>query len=395
MRYIKMKTGTILSGAVLGAAAWIGFSGTAAAQDLRALEARIAALEAEQAAAPGVIANPGVKLTFYGFTKLDVISDNNYDLGNTTGGMAGVNATSLKDRSTGAHAYESRLGVKGSVDTDIGPLKFNIEGDFYGGGGGTFRLRHAYGEVGPLLAGQTWTNWVPAEGGPGAVQDFNGPAGGSYYRTPQVRFTYKPNENWRFSAAIEEDVAPGSASNLALTGFAGYSTGRLKLGMGVMSRSLETAGNDSVRGLGYAIGADFEAWEGGKLQLQYLGGKGIATALSNSAFAGLEVGAAGKYAFDIDANGDAIKVNTMKAGVTQKLGEKSDISVAYSFQRYDDYAGADASYTKKLSSAYLTYRYFPTKPLMLAAEVAWGEREQFDGTSFDNTRLQGVVKFTF
>ncbi|MFT4149991.1 MAG: DcaP family trimeric outer membrane transporter [Paracoccaceae bacterium] len=391
---MKAKLKTTARGSLI-AAALIGTGGAAAADEISALEARVAKLEAEKTQAGSVVANPGVKLTFYGYAKLDVIGDDNYDLGTTTGGMAGVTSASVEDGGTNAHAYESRLGVKGTIDTDIGQAKFNIEGDFFGGGGGTFRLRHAYGEIGPLLAGQTWTNWMPSEGVPGAVQDFNGLAGGSNYRTPQVRFTYKPNDQWRLSAAIEEDYAPGNSSNLSLSAFAGYSSPKLKVGMGLISRSLETAADDSVHGFGYAIGADFEAWSGGKLQLQYVGGKGITTVMNNAGYSGIEIGAAGKYAFDIDADGNAIKAQGIKAGVTQKLGEKSDISIAYGVQRYDDYAGAAANYTKQLSSAYLTYRYFATKSVMLAAEVSYVEREQFDGAKFDNTRLQGVVKFTF
>lgn len=382
-------------GALIVAASLMGATGIASAQDIAALEARIAALEAEKAAAPSMGASEGVKINFYGYTKLNLAADDTYDLGHTTGGMGGVTTATIEDRGTNAQAFESRFGVRGSMDTGFGLAKFNIEGDFFGNGGGTFRLRHAYGEVGSLLAGQTWTTWVPFEGAPVNVQDFNGLAGGTSYRAPQVRFTYKPNDQWRLSAAIEEDPAPGTSSNLALTAFAGYSSPKVKVGMGLISRSLETALDDTVNGYGYAIGADVDAWEGGKVQLQYLGGKGITTALGNSGFSGIEVGAAGKFAFDIDANGDAIKADTFKAGVSQKIGEKSDISLAYGMQRYDSFAGAAANYTKEINSTYLTYRYFPTKNLMLAAEIGRVEREQFDGASFDNTRIQGGVQFTF
>lgn len=369
----------------------------AVAQNLSALEARVAALEAEKAAAPAVTAGAGVKLSFYGFAKLDLVGDNNYDLGYTTGGMASVGAGTVRDGGSGATAFESRFGVRGSIDTEIGEVKFNLEGDFYGspGGSGNFRLRHAYGEVGPLLAGQTWANWMPLEGTPGAIQDFNGAAGGTNYRVAQLRYTFRPNEQWRLSLALEEDYAPGAQSELALSAFAGYAAPRLKAGMGVIARNLKSNAGESVRGLGYALGADVEAWQGGKLQLQYVGGKGIATAMANAGAATIDLATGGKSAYDIDADGDAIKVQGLKAGITQKLGEKSDISVAYGMQRFDDYAGAAESGTKQISSTYLTYRYFATKQLMLAAEVSYLEREQFDGVSFDNTRLQGVVKFTF
>ncbi len=298
---------------------------------------------------------------------------------------------------SGAAAFESRLGVKGKFDTEIGEVKFNLEGDFYGAtsGSGNFRLRHAYGEIGPLLAGQTWAHWMPLEGTPGAIQDFNGAAGGTNYRVPQIRYTFRPNDQWRLSLAAEEDYASGPQASLALSAFAGYTSEKLKVGMGLISRNLETNANRTVHGLGYALGADFDAWQSGKIQLQYVGGKGITTVMNNAGAATIDIATGGKYAYDIDANGDAIKAQGFKAGITQKLGAESDISVSYGTQRFDDYAGAATSGTKQISSTYLIYRHFLTKQITLAAEVSYLEREQFDGTSFDNTRLQGVVKFTF
>ena len=88
---IKGKIGSVSQ---MAAAVLIGGTGAAAAQDLTVLEARIAALENRQAESGQLTLAPGVKLTFYGYTKLDLITDNNYDLGATTGAMAGVTAGS-------------------------------------------------------------------------------------------------------------------------------------------------------------------------------------------------------------------------------------------------------------------------------------------------------------
>ena len=64
-------------------------------------------------------------------------------------------------------ARESRVFVKTSTPTSWGELVTYVEGDFYGADGnesvsnssGT-RLRHAYGSLGHLLAGQTWSNFM-------------------------------------------------------------------------------------------------------------------------------------------------------------------------------------------------------------------------------------------
>jgi len=52
----------------------------------------------------------------------------------------------------------TRFGFTATGDTALGAFKAVIEGDF-NGAGGNFRIRHAYGEVGPILAGQTNSLW--------------------------------------------------------------------------------------------------------------------------------------------------------------------------------------------------------------------------------------------
>jgi len=64
-------------------------------------------------------------------------------------------------------ARESRLFVKTSTPTAGGDLTTYVEGDFYGADANESvsnssgpRLRHAFGSLGPLLGGQTWTNFM-------------------------------------------------------------------------------------------------------------------------------------------------------------------------------------------------------------------------------------------
>src|SRR5690606_27419847 len=100
------------------------------------------------------------EVDIYGYVKLDVIYDVDADLGNAiTRNKIRLDKTSGASGHTTMSAYESRLGF--TTKTLVGDhlLKTNIEGDFYGSGGGNFRLRHAYGEWNGILAGQTWSNF--------------------------------------------------------------------------------------------------------------------------------------------------------------------------------------------------------------------------------------------
>ena len=63
-----------------------------------------------------------------------------------------------EDHSTFAGVRQSRLGVRSYTPTDLGPLKTIFEFELFGtgvdSGQTTFRLRHAWGELGPIGAGQ-------------------------------------------------------------------------------------------------------------------------------------------------------------------------------------------------------------------------------------------------
>ena len=69
-----------------------------------------------------------------------------------------------EDNSTFAGVRQSRLGVKSSTPTAIGDLKTIFEFELFGtgvdAGQTTFRLRHAWGELGAFGAGQTWSPFM-------------------------------------------------------------------------------------------------------------------------------------------------------------------------------------------------------------------------------------------
>ena len=95
----------------------------------------------------------------------------------------------------------TRLGFEVTRRTRrMGDLFIRIETDFAGSNG--FRIRHAYGQLGPLLIGQTWTlfsngNFVPA------TVSRDGAAGSSVFFTPQIRYSNIINSNLNWQASIE------------------------------------------------------------------------------------------------------------------------------------------------------------------------------------------------
>ncbi|GAB1477834.1 hypothetical protein MASR2M74_03760 [Paracoccaceae bacterium] len=242
-----MKTKTLLQAAIGGFAAVALLAGQAAAQTTAELEARIAKLEAENARTGVVRSGTGMDLTFYGYARVDADKDTNYNMGPNNLHFDNITSASAEDGKFGSHAFQTRLGVRGST----GDLKFNFEGDFYGAGGGSFRIRHAYGEFAGLTIGQTWSNWN-ADGNPSAMVDFNGVPGGAGYRAMQLRYAHKFADNLTVSASIEDDFASYKALPI-LTGALRYTDGSNVYKLTAMSRRLNDLGGNEVSGWGASL----------------------------------------------------------------------------------------------------------------------------------------------
>jgi hypothetical protein len=225
---------SLMRTALLGSAALIALAATPASandvSDLRTqidrMQDRIAKLEADKAekrrvaAAAAVEAGdkprswkiPGTNtsMAIGGYTKLDVLWDFN-------GGSVGSDAALIpaaadgnnaaQNRSNGGnfrlHARQSRFRIQTWTPTDYGEMATYIETDFFGAGN-VLRLRHAYGVLGPVLAGQTWTTVLPVFALPDTL-DFSGPVG--YLGVPRqamVRYTHNFGGGWEGQVALED-----------------------------------------------------------------------------------------------------------------------------------------------------------------------------------------------
>ena len=96
---------------------------------------------------------------------------------------------------------QSRLGVKSSTATEYGDLKTVFEFELFGTGADagqtTFRLRHAYGELGRFGAGQYWTVFGDVDAFPNTFE-YWGPPGLIWYRNVQVRWMPLREDNLKF-----------------------------------------------------------------------------------------------------------------------------------------------------------------------------------------------------
>ncbi|MDH3235411.1 MAG: porin, partial [Alphaproteobacteria bacterium] len=156
-----------------------------------------------------------------GYAKLDIIYDINGNTGDSINPHpASGSPVANRQQHFRLHARQSRFWIRTWTPTDWGELETHIQGDFYGAGGNqivsnsdTFRARHLYGRLGPVLAGQTWSAFMILESLPD-VLDFSGPAGTTFVRQAQLRYTHSFGGGTTFVFSIENpDTFAGGLFN--------------------------------------------------------------------------------------------------------------------------------------------------------------------------------------
>jgi len=183
---------------------------------LERLEQRRAATPGTRRVAPAAAVETGAKprswklpgtntsMQIGGFAQLDLIYDINAVSGDglSSNGASGASfpstgsATANRQGNFRLSAKRSRIFIRTWTPTDWGALETKIEGDFQGAGGNqlisnsnSFRLRHAFGRLGPVLAGQTNSTFRFGDFEPRVFED-RGPAAKGGPRQGIVSYTH-------------------------------------------------------------------------------------------------------------------------------------------------------------------------------------------------------------
>lgn len=352
--------------------------------------------------------------------------------GNPTGNAPG-------DASTSIHARQSRIYIEASkTDTPLGPARAFFEADFFapvdlGTESATnshaFRLRHAFAELGPVIAGQTWTSFVDpstyAE-----ILDFSGPGGQSFLRQGQIRYTQNLGGGFSAAVAVENPEsrvrigegpvsgtgAGAPASGIQVVGvgpFARDSTpdliGRIKYASpqinlmlsGVLTRSSAppaTATAPFVPGNGQL---GFGVHLAGQVALPMLNNK------DNFRFQTTYVDGASRYIQETAAASPSIAYNaaltqfdTVKAyggfGALQHWWTDTiRTNLVYGVLQVDNptYSGGAALRGTRYGAINVLYSPFPD--VDIGAEYQYGRRIDADGRSGYQTRVQSSLIYRF
>jgi hypothetical protein len=305
-------------------------------------------------------------------------------------------------------AKQSRLFVETRTPTSWGDLKVHIEGDFYGQGGNqkisnssTWRLRHAYGELGNLMAGQNWSTFMNVAALPETV-DFGGPAASIFIRQAQIRWTQpfewgsiqiaaENPETWllandaTISATPDNDRYPDVIARLNLNSV----VGKFSLaGMGREYRIDSQGIDDSEFAYAASLAGVIPTFGKDDLKILFNYGNGL-----------------GRYMVT-NFEGAQLDVNTSEMELVDQWGgyaayrhfwtDKWRSTLAYSYGEADnniDIVGEAVN--KKFQSVHGNLVWSPVPAVNLGLEYIWGYRELENGQDGELNRVQFGAQYYF
>jgi hypothetical protein len=364
-------------------------------------------------------------MEIYGFAMLDIghdfkqINPSWFDTMRVTK-LPKVEKEFGEDNSTFASVRQSRLGVRSSTPTDLGILKTQFEFELFGTGVDegqtTFRLRHAWGELGAFGAGQTWSPFMDINVFPNSLE-YWGPTGMVFFRNVQVRYTPIDGPN-SFMIALERPGASGDAGVYAdrvelqnikprfpLPDFsaafkASRSWGYVRAaGMlralrwdDVLEDDFDLSG--SATGWGINLSSNLNAGKNDVIRLQYVFGEGIQNYMNDSP---IDVGIVRDVSNRLTpVRGETIPIRGLVAFLDHKWNDEFTTAVGYSRQDNDNTSGQAPNAFKTGQYALGNVLYSPVPNAMVGAELQWGRRENFsDGFHSDGLKVQFSFKYNF
>ena len=316
---------------------------------------------------------------------------------------------------------QSRLGIKTSTPTKSGDLKTIFEFELFGVGADagqtTFRLRHAWGELGQFGAGQTWSVFMDIDVFPNSLE-YWGPNGMVFFRNVQARWTpWSTDSGSRFAISLERPGASGDqgefADRVELDGIQSdfevpdiaahlrlvRDWGHVQFAGIVRQIKWNDLNNDAID-----LSGDATGW-----------GINVSTNinLGRHVFRGSVVYGEGIQNYMNDATSDIGVVSNPSDPTRPFVGETIPLlgivafvdlnwsdewtsTIGYSMQDNDLPDGQSASAFKTGQYALANLLWHPHANVLLGPEIQWADRENFsDGFTSDDLRIQFSFKYNF
>ena len=316
---------------------------------------------------------------------------------------------------------QTRFGVKSSIPTKFGDLKTIFEFELFGvgaeAGETTFRLRHAYGELGHFGAGQNWSVFVDPDAFPNTIE-YWGPNGLVWYRNVQFRWmpimgknaltigVERPGasaDNGMYANRIElQGVTskfdlPDFTANARFNRDWGYIqiSGLLKRLKWVDTNNDTFNLSGSVVGWGVALSSSprFNQNNVGHFEIVY--GAGEENYL-NDAPVDVAVELTQPTNPQRPIQGVALPALGLSTYLDHTWSKRFTSSIGYSMVNIQNSDGQTADDFHRGYYGSTNLLFTPVNNAMFGAEFLWGRRDNFrDGFSVDDYRIQFAFKYNF
>jgi DcaP outer membrane protein len=315
---------------------------------------------------------------------------------------------------------QTRFGVKTSTPTKLGDLKTQFEFELFGtgvdAGQTTFRLRHAYGELGAFGAGQYWSPFMDIDVFPNSLE-YWGPTGMAFFRNVQVRWMPIRGET-RLTLAIERPGASGDqgvyADRIELENIKARFplpdvSGEYRLGR--PWGYVEVAGilryikwddmlddkydlSGSTTGWGLNVSSNLKAGPRSTIRLQLVYGEGIENYMND---APVDIAIQNNFSNPVSPiKGKALPILGIVAFLDHNWNERWSSAVGYSRTDIDNTDGQAPEAYKTGQYALGNLLFSPVPNMMVGGELQWGRRENYnDGFHSDGVKVQFSFKYNF
>ncbi|HKO45286.1 MAG TPA: DcaP family trimeric outer membrane transporter [Pyrinomonadaceae bacterium] len=316
---------------------------------------------------------------------------------------------------------QSRLGVKYNAPTKYGELKTIFEFELFGtgvdAGQTTFRLRHAYGELGQFGAGQTWSPFMDIDVFPNSIE-YWGPNSMVFFRNLQARWMPFKGRS-AVTIALERPGASGDqgvfADRIELTGIRPKfdlpdlsgnvrftrDWGHLQIAgmlrrikwVDVVDDAFDLDGTELGAGLNISSNLKFTPKDTGRFSFTF--GQGIQNYMNDAPVdVGIELTPGGDPRRPI--TGVALPMWGFVAFLDHTWSKRFTTAIGYSMLDIDNSSGQAPSAFRRGHYALGNLLFYPVENVMVGGELQWGRRENFlDGFSSEDVRVQFSFKYNF
>ncbi len=325
-----------------------------------------------------------------------------------------------EDGRTYASVRQSRLGVKGWFPSAMGEIKTIFEFELFGvgvdAGQTTFRLRHAWGELGQFGVGQTWSPFMDPDVFPNQLE-YWGPSGMVLFRNVQVRWMPMQGDNELY-IALERPGASADGGNYAdrvelqnvkiRTQYpdisAHYKTsgkwGHVQLAGILRFIKWDDLNADqynlsgSATGWGVNLSTNLNLGDSSVIRASVVYGEGVENYMND---APIDIGVQNNFSDPRKpVVGKPLPVLGVVAFLDHNWNKKFSTCIGYSYLNIDNTDGQLASDFNQGHYGLVNLLYYPVPGVMAGGEFQYGKRKNFsDGFSADDYRIQLSFKYNF